>query len=233
MLRSIFFLIIALLPLSALQTPTYNRTWTERSERLLFIGNSITYHPAAVEQHNWHGAWGMAASSADRDYVHQVWAGIAARQGSVPEMRIVSAVQIADILAVGDAIAEYKPDVIVVQWGEAAPLDMAQEDWDAIYGKIADAADGARVLAVGMWGTHEISDRDIRLQAAALASGMTYIPFADLHAPRTPDMCAGLHPGVCNHPFDNEMAALANRILTNQNVYLPLVQSVGGTIPNE
>lgn len=227
MLRSIFLLILALLPFSAPQTPQYNR--------ILFIGNSITYHPAAVERLGWHGAWGMTASAAHLDYVHQTWGGTCARQGYCPKMRIVSAVQVADIQAVEDDIAEYKPDLIVVQWGEAAPIGMAQEEWDAIYRKIAEAADGATVIAVGMWGTHPIGDREEKLRAAALNAGMIYIPFADLHAARTAEMCAGLHQGVCNHPDDSEMAAIAGRILAaiySESTFLPLVHGgEGGTVP--
>lgn len=203
--------------------------------RILFVGNSITYHETNIEKYNWPGAWGMAASSADRDYVHQVWAGVAAQQGNVPDMRIVSAIQVADIQAVEDDIAEYEPDLIVVQWGEAAPLDMPQEDWDAIYRKIADASGTAKVLAVGMWGTHPIGDREEKLRIAALNARMVYIPFSDLHAARTAEMCAGLHPGVCNHPNDGEMAAIAERVLAaiyGQEVYLPTMFGGGGeTIP--
>nr|HPJ23025.1 hypothetical protein [Clostridia bacterium] len=37
--------------------------------RILFVGNSITWHPVK-EEIGWLNEWGMAASSDDNDYVH-------------------------------------------------------------------------------------------------------------------------------------------------------------------
>ena len=39
--------------------------------RVLFVGNSVTLH-APCEAIGWHGDWGMAASSQEKDYVHLV-----------------------------------------------------------------------------------------------------------------------------------------------------------------
>lgn len=227
-MRLFLLLILPLLLAADVAPPAYLR--------LLFIGNSITFNePAPGEPYYWLGRWGENASAAHLDYVHQVWAGIAARQGSVPAMQIVSAIYVADIQAAPDAVAAYNADLIVVQWGEAAPHELTQAEWDTIYRGIAEAAGEAKMLAVGMWGTRPIGDRDVKLRSAALAAGMAYVPVADLHTPRTPEMCVGLHPGVCRHPFDNEMAAIANRILAaiySQDVYLPVVHGTsGGTVP--
>jgi hypothetical protein len=41
-----------------------------RPPRILFIGNSITYHVPLPEA-GWNGSWGMAATSRDNDYVHR------------------------------------------------------------------------------------------------------------------------------------------------------------------
>lgn len=215
----------------SLPTPHYHR--------ILFAGNSITRNPPAPgEPYHWDGYWGERASAAHKDYVHQVWAGVAAHQGSVPDMEFARVIYLEDALAVGDAIMAYEPDLLIVQWGEAAPYELPQEDWDTVYAKIKDAAGGATVVAVGMWGTHEIRDKEDKLRVAALNAGMLYVPFADIHNRRSPDACAGLpagRKGVCNHPDDSEMSAIAERILATlyaQSTYLPLVHSEGGgTVP--
>lgn len=208
-------------------------------ERVLSAGNSITFNePSPGEPYYWLGRWGENASAAHKDYVHQTWAGITARQNSVPDMRIFSAIFTAQVEQIPDQIREYRPDVVIVQWGEAGGTGVPQEAWNALYVPIGQAARevNARAIAVGMWGTREIGDRDEKLRNAAIAASMIYVHIADLHAPRTPEMCAGLHPGVCEHPNDLEMALIAERILAaiypdpNAALYLPFVSNGAGTI---
>jgi hypothetical protein len=40
-------------------------------ERVAFIGNSITLHGPKADI-DWNGNWGMAATEAQRDYVHRI-----------------------------------------------------------------------------------------------------------------------------------------------------------------
>ena len=41
------------------------------SPRVMFVGNSVTYH-GIKEDIGWYGSWGMAASKKDKDYVHLI-----------------------------------------------------------------------------------------------------------------------------------------------------------------
>lgn len=43
----------------------------KKINRVLFVGNSITWHVSTPEL-GWYGDWGMAASSREKDYVHLV-----------------------------------------------------------------------------------------------------------------------------------------------------------------
>ena len=60
--------------------------------KVLFVGNSITLHGPKADI-DWHGNWGMAATSADKDYVHLVTKALAARQGrgAAPERQVAHA----------------------------------------------------------------------------------------------------------------------------------------------
>ena len=48
-------------------------------QRILFVGNSLTSHGPKADI-DWHGNWGMAATSLDKDYVHVVTKALALRR---------------------------------------------------------------------------------------------------------------------------------------------------------
>jgi hypothetical protein len=98
-----------------------------KADRILFLGNSLTYHPANSDL-GWSGNWGMASSSEANDYAHRVVAAIAKLNGgTAPAMKAVNvyyygryeqnyagfdvATKMADLLA-------WKPNIVVVQLGE-------------------------------------------------------------------------------------------------------------------
>ena len=61
----------------------------EGNVKILFIGNSITLHPAAGAL-GWYGNWGMAATCAENDYVHRLM-DLVYKKYSEVEYRIVNA----------------------------------------------------------------------------------------------------------------------------------------------
>ena len=108
---------------------------TLRAERILFLGNSLTYHGPKPDI-KWAGNWGMAASSRDRDFVHLLAAAINSRtKGKLhlepPSGKASSGIEnilnIADILERGYADyqasrikkqLQWKADLVIVQCGE-------------------------------------------------------------------------------------------------------------------
>jgi uncharacterized protein len=113
-------------------TPAGAKSNRLKADRILFLGNSITHHPPAPQVY-WEGDWGMAASTAEKDYVHLVVNSIAALTGKKPEMR---AINVADFerhfdtydvnVRLKDALA-FKADIIVVALGENAPALNSQQ----------------------------------------------------------------------------------------------------------
>ena len=65
-----------------------------KANRILFFGNSITLSPTAVSGTPWQGGWGLAASSADKDYVHLVTSSIAQAAGGTPQIMATYNVQL-------------------------------------------------------------------------------------------------------------------------------------------
>jgi hypothetical protein len=97
-----------------------------KADKVLFLGNSITLHGPAPAI-GWQGNWGMAASAADKDYVHLVLKGIAQAAGQDPKSMVVN---IADFerqfetydVAVGlKRELAFRANLVIVAIGENVP----------------------------------------------------------------------------------------------------------------
>lgn len=99
----------------------------EGSPRILFVGNSITYH-APKPDIGWFGSWGMAASSEDKDYVHLVMAEIIKKHPNAAFCVVQAATwernyKGYDNDAVFFEAKDFKPDVIICGISENVPRD--------------------------------------------------------------------------------------------------------------
>jgi len=102
-------------------------------ERVAFIGNSITLH-GPKEDIDWHGNWGMAATEAERDYVHLLSKRLEEATKRKPQLSVRN---LADFergyeqYDIESGLAEtlaFQPDLIIVSLGENVPsLDSAQK----------------------------------------------------------------------------------------------------------
>lgn len=230
MLRTFLLFSIFLLPLSVHLAPTY--------QRILLVGNSITLSSPAPHL-EWPGYWGMAASQADRDYAHQVQLMLAARQGFVPKIAFVRADihrwPVAPLLEFGaGTVAEFAPDLVIVQMGDNAALDVPYEVWETAYQEIAAWAPGARFLALGKWGGRPGNAQEEYIRQAAQAASMEYVSIRDLHIAEN-EARQHANNAVAWHPNDAGMQAIAQRVVERRPRWLPWVTSGvdGGTVPPE
>ncbi len=196
--------------------------------RWLPIGNSITVHaPNEV----WWNKTGMAASAADKDYVHLVAAFLNSTQGKTachpfyfrdweisPEHR-------AETLAMLDPYLDPRLNLVTIQLGEnAEDLTTFEEDYEALIHYVQEKAPDARILVIGDFWT--MGERDRMKQEAAANTGAEFVSLEEIRD-RT-EYQAGLgtevydpqnrshtieNEDVARHPGDSGMQYIAGRIV--------------------
>lgn len=192
--------------------------------RVAFLGNSITLH-GACPSIGWTNEWGMAASAAEKDYVHLVTRGVErhfARPASVMVRNLADFERNFRTWSMTnlDEVVAFDPQVLVIALGENAPNlpdEAARKDfYEAFRRLIGTFLDGRRLkpLAVvrGVIWANEAKDA-----AMADAADDYGIPFVRADIGGQPGMDAKdagfSHPGVAAHPGDRGMAEIAARIL--------------------
>ena len=93
-------------------------------KKVLFFGNSITRHEPNAEI-GWHGDWGMAASSKEKDYVHLIVAELDKKYGKVDYCIAQGAMweweyrRTDEVLAeYYSAVKEFDADIVIIRIGE-------------------------------------------------------------------------------------------------------------------
>lgn len=187
--------------------------------KFLFVGNSITRHGPKADI-GWHGDWGMAASSKEKDYVHRLVAMLEEKYGKVD----YCIAQLADWergYLEGKRILEeqyasvraFAADVIVIRIGENMPKGSAPACKPQFCEMIEyfKAAPNAKVVVTDSFWRND--DRDEMIRELAQEQGYTFCHITDLETdPST--MALGLfeHRGVSRHPSDFGMEMIAKRL---------------------
>ena len=200
-----------------------SRSASDGGVRVAFLGNSITLH-AKAPHIGWTNEWGMAASAAERDYVHLVTKGIERKTGRRADVLVRN---IADFERgsreyditnrLGDVVG-FAPDYLIVAIGENVP-DLAADADRLAYRKAVENLLGLfmrgkkrpNVVVRGVFWKNDVKDK--QMAHAARDFG---VPFVRTDVADEPGMKAtGLfaHPGVAAHPGDKGMAETAHRIL--------------------
>jgi lysophospholipase L1-like esterase len=195
------------------------------TERILFLGNSITLHGPKASI-GWTNNCGMAASALEKDYVHILSRAVGTITGTEPVTMVQN---IADFekryetydLAQLKRTVEFKADTIIVAIGENVPALTSEEGkskFKASMLKLLTALKGSNnptILVRSSFWQNKAKD-EILKQACAEAGGV-FVDISGLskdesHFARSERSYA--HSGVAAHPGDKGMQAIADALLT-------------------
>lgn len=184
---------------------------------LVVIGNSITHHGPAPDI-GWAGHWGMAATSAQTDFVGQLARVLAQDQGNTVAQRFTLVE-----LETNPGTARARPEVIaaasssdllVMELGDNVNLSVVAE-FGRAYAWLAESARpsaGKLVCLSTWWGS---APADAQIRAACEHSGGTFVLIGDIRlTPGTTAVPGGrlTDLGVLAHPGDAGMAEIAARV---------------------
>lgn len=219
------FLLASVLTLGLVSSPGLQAAEGPVFNKVLFLGNSITLHGPKADI-GWTGNWGMAASSAEKDYVHLVTAGLTRAAGKAPQILVRNIASFErDYTSfdlekqLRDAI-DFQADLIILAIGENVKGLSSPEEETAFAKQVLrllKLMKGDRsptlVIRSSFW-PNVPKDRALR-QVCDQLQGR----FVDLKGiGASPENRASLereykHQGVAAHPGDRGMRAIAEAIL--------------------
>ena len=194
-------------------------------QRILFVGNSLTSHGPKADI-DWHGNWGMAATSLDKDYVHVVTKALATKQGTTPVIMIKNVADFErahvgyDIAGKFADAAAFKADLIILCIGEnvaalKTPEAQAkyQEQVTALLKTLRSNPKAQIIVRSSFWANPA---KDNAMRQACEAVGGTFVDISALSKDEKNYARSERpykHAGVANHPGDRGMAAIAEEIV--------------------
>ncbi|WP_118973901.1 SGNH/GDSL hydrolase family protein [Taibaiella koreensis] len=183
---------------------------------VLILGNSITKHGPAPDI-GWQGNWGMAASTADSDFVHQLASEIHKHDGSV-------IVKGANLVGLEWQLGDYNfgkldsfkaPDMLIMRFGENVnDTTVADGGFIGNYDRAIqhiDPEDQAIKVVVGSFWARPNTNK--LLKEYADKKGYLFVRNDDLLDDAS-NTARGLFPdkGVGEHPSDRGMRMIKERI---------------------
>ena len=187
------------------------------SNKVLILGNSITRH-GVLEEIGWSGDWGMAASSRENDYVHQLNSELGAdyymmvRQASVWETRFNEENVLEDNFSEEQ---EFDADIIIFMLGENChSLVQDKASQTVFYNKLNEFIDyflaegKVFILTTCVWENALVDETIITI------ANERNLPIVDLNCvgADSSNLAVGQfeHGGVASHPGDKGMALIAS-----------------------
>jgi alpha-galactosidase len=230
-LRSVILIaviIACIIPIARFSHAVELRIGNMNADRILFLGNSLTYHWPNSDL-GWSGSWGMAATSADKDYAHRVVAAVAELNGGVsPAMKAVNVynygqyeknyagydvtTQMAELLA-------WNPDIVVVELGENV-TDLTTTAKEAQFAKsfanlLTTFKNNGQtnVFVRNLW--YPDAAKDAIMKQATADVGCVWVNLGDLESNiLNRSESQGVFTGaVGSHPSDQGMQAIADGLV--------------------
>ncbi len=193
--------------------------------KIIFVGNSITKHGPKADI-DWHGNWGMAATSEEKDYVHVVTKALAVKHGATPTIMVKNVADFErahvgyDIAGKFTDAAAFRADLIVLCIGEnvaalKTPEAQAkyQEQVTALLKTLRSNPKAQIVVRSSFWAN---TAKDTAMRQACETVGGTFVDISALSKDEKNYARSERpykHAGVANHPGDRGMAAIAEEIV--------------------
>ena len=190
-------------------------------KKILFFGNSITKHSPKPDI-GWEGDWGMAASSAEKDYVHLVVSGLEKKYGGIDYCMVGAATWETQfwheelLEKLYSEARAFHADIVIVRVGENVKKQhYAEHDFRDFVEKAIHyltLSTNARVVVTDPFWFNAAMQDDLR--GIAEQNGYLFCPIGDLSNDES-NMAIGKfeHHGVSIHPGDLGMQRIAERIL--------------------
>lgn len=188
--------------------------------KVLFVGNSITRH-GVKEEIGWTRDCGMAASSLEKDYVHQTVADMEKKYGPVSYCVVHAAAweyaynKDEEVLAQFSAARDFDADIVILRIGENSDRELLEkEDYKPHFEKMANFFFTERckkVVTSLFWRYDPI---DVPICEAARENGWIYVPIWELgEKDENKALDEFWHGGVAKHPNDRGMRGIADALL--------------------
>ncbi|MEX8519835.1 MAG: glycoside hydrolase family 99-like domain-containing protein [Leptothrix sp. (in: b-proteobacteria)] len=190
---------------------------------VLVIGNSLTRHPPAA-QLGWQGDWGMAASSMDRDYVHQLANHLESVGHEKVKISLLPAYPLESAFFAQQppawpAVETSSYDYILVELGDNIDFRKSQGNlfetrYDVLLNTLSVGLRPAgRLVCLGKWWPNAAADASIR--TVCERHGGAFLALAPIsvkpenHARHERDF---FNQGVGEHPGDRGMTEIAQQL---------------------
>lgn len=189
--------------------------------RVAFIGNSITLHNPKPEI-GWYGSWGMAASSAENDYLHIIMSKIREKHPEASYCILSGALwernyRTLDIEESFHEAKEFEPDIIITAISANIRKDEFEHDafkleMKKLHDYLVDGREGVHIYQCSSFFNNQI--KTAAIEEYCRENGVKYIFVSDMVEDRS--NCAFdkfEHSGIGGHPGDKGMRLMAERFL--------------------